>query len=257
MRFLSVAALLFAASSVHAAPEKFALDPDHTVVAFTVTHVGYSRVLGVFGEVSGTFVYDTDAQILSDVSITIAAVSVDTFHDARNEHVNKGDFLNTSAFPEIKFTAAGGTPTGANTGTVTGDLTLLGQTHPVTLNVTLNKSEAYPFGHRRFVQEGQQLRTSSKPRMMERASLCFVARSIGQNAEAGIGRPFNGFDHGQYRNISQTNGQRIAAVGTWIRANPAGANQRGDNLRHKSRCRTNLLGQLRPFHPVGILCESS
>ncbi len=151
MRLLSAALLLFAASPVHAAPETFALDPDHTVVAFTVDHVGYARVLGVFGEVSGTFVYDTETQILSDVSVTIAAASVDTFHDARDGHVNKGDFLNTSAFPEITFTAAGGTLTGANTGKVTGDLTLLGQTHPVTLNVTLNKSGAYPFGHRRFV----------------------------------------------------------------------------------------------------------
>ncbi len=151
MRLLSVAALLVAASSAHAAPQKFTLDPDHTVVAFTVEHVGYARVLGIFGDVSGTFVYDAETQMLRDVSVTIAAASVDTFHDARNEHVKKGDFLNTSAFPEMTFTAASGNPTGADAGTVTGDLTLLGQTHPVTLNVTLNKSAAYPFGHRRFV----------------------------------------------------------------------------------------------------------
>ena len=34
---------------------------------------------------------------------------------------------------------------------MTGDLTILGQTQPVTLDVTLNKAAAYPFGHKRFV----------------------------------------------------------------------------------------------------------
>ena len=37
--------------------------------------------------------------------------------------------------------------TGDNTGIVTGDLTLLGQTRPVDVNVTLNKAAEYPIGH--------------------------------------------------------------------------------------------------------------
>ena len=33
---------------------------------------------------------------------------------------------------------------------MTGDLTILGQTRPVTLDVTLNKAAEYPFGHKRM-----------------------------------------------------------------------------------------------------------
>ena len=44
----------------------------------------------------------------------------------------------------------GGTPTGETTGEVPGELTLLGETHPLVLDVTLNKAEVYPFGHERF-----------------------------------------------------------------------------------------------------------
>ncbi|MEM7505682.1 MAG: YceI family protein, partial [Pseudomonadota bacterium] len=47
------------------------------------------------------------------------------------------------------FTANGGEVTGEGTGTVTGDLTLLGVTKPVTLDVTLNKTGPYPFGHKK------------------------------------------------------------------------------------------------------------
>lgn len=40
--------------------------------------------------------------------------------------------------------------TGDNTGTVTGDLTLLGQTRPVDIDVTLNKAAEYPFGNEEY-----------------------------------------------------------------------------------------------------------
>ncbi|WP_187431656.1 Protein YceI [Roseobacter fucihabitans] len=153
MRILTAAttaALSFAATSLHAAPAQYSLDPDHTLVAFTVDHIGYARVLGVFAEVSGSFMYDMETQELSDVAVTIGAASVDTFHDARDGHVNAADFLDTGSFPQITFTASEGAPAGETTGTVTGDLSMLGQSHPVTLDVTLNKAADYPFGHKKF-----------------------------------------------------------------------------------------------------------
>jgi len=128
----------------------YELDGSHTAVFFTVEHIGYSKALGIFGDVSGTFDYDIDTQQLANVQVTIATGSVDTFHDARNGHVKAKDFLNVSAHPEITFTAASGTPTSNASGTVTGDLTILGTSQPVTLNVQLNKAAAYPFGHKRF-----------------------------------------------------------------------------------------------------------
>ncbi|MEM6341044.1 MAG: YceI family protein, partial [Pseudomonadota bacterium] len=54
-----------------------------------------------------------------------------------------------------------GSPSSETSGQVTGDLTLLGQTQPVTLDVTLNKAAEYPFGHKRFVL-GLSLESSIK-----------------------------------------------------------------------------------------------
>ncbi len=130
---------------------RYELDPSHTAVYFTVTHVGYARTLGIFPGVEGSFEYDTETQELGAVEVTIDAASVDTFHEGRNEHVRKADFLDVSNHPQITFTAEGGTPASDTEGTVEGQLTLLGQTNPVTLNVTLNKADTYPFGHERFV----------------------------------------------------------------------------------------------------------
>lgn len=138
-------------SSAQADMARYELDADHTAVYFTIDHIGYAKTLGIFTELEGQFSYDTDTQELGDVMVKIDAKSVNTFHKARDGHVRNADFLNVSAHPEITFTANGGTPESASSGTVTGNLTILGQTQPVTLDVTLNKVANYPFGHQREV----------------------------------------------------------------------------------------------------------
>lgn len=148
---LLTAALAALPVAAQAEMARYELDPSHTAIYFTIDHVGYAKTLGIFPGVEGSFQYDTETQELRDVTVTIDAASVDTFHDGRNEHVRDADFLDVSNHPEITFTANGGTANSDTEGTVQGELTILGETQPVTLNVTLNKADAYPFGHERFV----------------------------------------------------------------------------------------------------------
>ncbi|XDB00128.1 YceI family protein [Sulfitobacter sp. LCG007] len=135
------------APSARAEPATWVIDPDHTVIAFTVMHAGYARVLGRFGEVAGSFTYDPETRALGAVEVRIAAQSVDTFHEARDEHVRSADFLDAVSHPDITFIAEGGTPTSETSGTVTGDLSIRGVTQPVTLKVDLNQIAPYPCCH--------------------------------------------------------------------------------------------------------------
>lgn len=152
MRILALTTILAAAPMTAAAEmARYELDPDHTAVYFTVDHIGFAKTLGIFGKVNGTFSYNMETQELSDVEVTVDATSVNTFHEARDGHVKNKDFLDVSNHPEITFVAQSGSPSSDTTGTVEGDLTILGVTQPVTLDVTLNKADAYPFGHKRFV----------------------------------------------------------------------------------------------------------
>lgn len=150
-RAAAVALALGAVAPVAAQAEmtRYVIDREHTVVAFMVEHVGYSKVLGRFTEIEGHFMYDPAAQELGAVEVTVGTGSVQSDNDARDGHVRGGDFLDVSAHPMMTFTADGGAATSDTTGTVTGTLSLLGQTRPMTLNVTLNKVADYPFGHRR------------------------------------------------------------------------------------------------------------
>ncbi|MEM8787866.1 MAG: YceI family protein [Pseudomonadota bacterium] len=149
-RLAFAAALALTPLTAAAAPAEFTLDPDHTTVAFLVDHVGYSKILGQFTSVSGGFTYDEETQTLSDVRVVVDAASFFSNHEARDRHVLGGDFLNAETHPEIVFTASGGTVTGEGQGQVNGEMTLLGETRPMVLDVTLNKAEAYPFGHKQY-----------------------------------------------------------------------------------------------------------
>lgn len=139
------------AATAQADMTRYELDPEHTAIYFTVEHVGFAKTLGIFTELEGSFMYDVDTQELGDVVVTIGAGSVKTFNEARDVHVRNRDFLHVSEHPKITFIASGGTPASDVSGTVTGDLTILGVTRPVTLDVTLNKAAVYPFGHQRQV----------------------------------------------------------------------------------------------------------
>mgnify|MGYP003148196583 FL=1 len=135
------------AAPAQAEPATWQIDPDHAVVAFTIMHAGYAKVLGRFSDIEGSFTYDPDTQELGEVTARIGTASVDTDHEKRDEHVRSADFLDAGAHPMITFPATDSTPTSETTGTVTGDLTIRGVTQPVTLDVTLNKRADYPCCH--------------------------------------------------------------------------------------------------------------
>jgi polyisoprenoid-binding protein YceI len=142
---LALAALAGLGPAAQAAPARYTIDPEHTSIAFTVSHIGYHNLLGQFLKGGGSFVWDEEARALSDLEVRIEAASVFTNHQARDEHVRGKDFLDAAANPAITFVGRSAEPTGERTGRVTGDLTLRGVTRPVTLDVTWNKSGWYPY----------------------------------------------------------------------------------------------------------------
>lgn len=136
-----------------AEPRSYTIDPDHFSIGFQVEHLGYADVIGMFLKAKGSFVYDEATRTLSSGRVVVAADSVFSNHAARDRHVKDSDFLDAGRHPEIVFEATGFEPTMENGGRVegrlNGRLSLLGQTHPVTLEVSLNKAATYPFGHRK------------------------------------------------------------------------------------------------------------
>ena len=135
------------APGASAEPATFKVDPEHFSMGFEIVHVGYAPVMGMFRQVEGEFVYDEQTRELNSGKLVFKSDSVFTNHKKRDKHVTNKDFLNSSKHPDIVFTVTNFNTTGDSSGQLTGNLEMLGQTNPVTLNVTLNKAAVYPFGH--------------------------------------------------------------------------------------------------------------
>lgn len=146
----TAAGLALASPSALAEPATYVLDEEHFSMAFEIMHIGYAPVMGMFRDVEGQFEYDEETKELTSGTLTFKSKSVFTNHDKRDDHLRNEDFFNSGKFPDITFQVTEFETTGDNTGVVTGDLTLLGQTRPVDVDVTLNKSAEYPIGHEEY-----------------------------------------------------------------------------------------------------------
>ena len=145
--FAALTLLLAQALAVpaRAEPREFVIDPDHFGISFSVRHIGYADTLGLFLKASGRFVYDESTRTLQEGRVVVDTASVFSNHTKRDKHLRDEDFLDVGAHPEAVFVAGGLTLDENGTGTLTGNLTLLGKTRPVELAVRLNKAADYPF----------------------------------------------------------------------------------------------------------------
>ncbi|MFW5824399.1 MAG: YceI family protein [Marinobacter sp.] len=144
------ASLALASNATLAEPARYQIDEEHLSITFEVNHLGYASVIGMFLEGKGQFEYDEDANEVPSGKVVIQSASVFSNHEKRDEHLRKDDFLHSDRYPEITFEVTDFEATGERTGNLTGDLTLLGETRPVTLDVTLNKAGEYPIGHEEY-----------------------------------------------------------------------------------------------------------
>lgn len=115
--------------------EKFSLDKDHTTVGFNVNYLLLARVSGRFDDFKGSFIIDRENPENSHADIVIQTASVDTGIKARDADIRGPGLFNADRYPTMVFHSDKIEMITDNTGRMTGDLTLLGITKPVTLDL--------------------------------------------------------------------------------------------------------------------------
>ena len=141
---LALASLLAVAAFGAQAADKYDIDPTHTQVEFTYSHMGFSNITGRFDTVQGEFLFDPADPTQSSVNITIPVESISTGVDKLDEHLLKADFFDAATYPTATFKSTGVTAAGEGALKVAGDLTIHGVTRPVVLDVTINKIGEHP-----------------------------------------------------------------------------------------------------------------
>jgi polyisoprenoid-binding protein YceI len=109
------------------------IDPGHAEVGFVGCHLGLTKIRGRFTDVEGTVQVANDPNE-STVEVTIDMASVESGSADRDHHLRSVDFFDVDNHPTARFRSTAVGIDGAR-GTVTGDLTIKGETRPVVLDV--------------------------------------------------------------------------------------------------------------------------
>jgi polyisoprenoid-binding protein YceI len=131
-------------TAANAAPKTYTFDKAHTQILFFVNHLGFSNSNGKFLQFDGGFTFDEAQPTAGTVEVSINTNSINMDDAKWEDHLKEKDFFNTEKFPTMTFKSTKVDLTGEKTAKLTGDLTLLGVTKPVTLDVTFNKCGAHP-----------------------------------------------------------------------------------------------------------------
>jgi polyisoprenoid-binding protein YceI len=121
------------------APAPFKFDRAHTNITFSLSHFGFSTAYGIFKTFEPVIVFDPATPEKTKVEVKIDAASIDTGWPVRDDDMRSKYFFNVAQFPSITFKSTKVERTGEATATLTGDLTLIGVTKPLVLEVKLNK----------------------------------------------------------------------------------------------------------------------
>lgn len=124
----------------------YTVDQAHTNINFKVKHL-LSKVTGRFTDFTGTFKFDPNMKETGDFKANIKTASINTDNADRDKHLRSPDFFNVEKFPEITFTGTKIKKTAKNKFDVMGEMTIIGQTKPVTLKMEYLGETKDPWGN--------------------------------------------------------------------------------------------------------------
>ena len=142
---LSASLLLSAPMLTSAAtPQKWKLDVPKTNVDFKVAYLGNGTVEGQFHKMNGSINYDMKNPTNTTINFTVNTNSIDAGGNLRNAFLRRKELLNSAQYPTMTFVSKKVSMINDKEANVTGNFTVLGQTKPLTVKVTLANVENDP-----------------------------------------------------------------------------------------------------------------
>ncbi len=129
--FALAAAAALVAGAAHAETATYAVEPTHTFATFEISHFGASVNRGRFDKKEGTIELDKAAKT-GKVDITFQINSINTGTPPFDKHLQSADIFDAAKYPTARFVGDKFTFDGDKLVSVAGNLTIKGQTQPVT-----------------------------------------------------------------------------------------------------------------------------
>ena len=187
------------------AAESYTLDAVHSAVTFKIKHMGVGFTHGRFNKIEGKFTFDdANPDNAGSFEFTVQSESIDTNSQGRDDHLRKPEFFNVEKHPTITFKSTKVKLTGKHTYEVTGDMTLLGKTRPLTVTLKRIGAGKDPWGGYRTGFETSFTIKRSEFGMTEMLGPIGDEVYLTVAVEGGPQRPKGGRRPGQGREGSET-----------------------------------------------------
>jgi polyisoprenoid-binding protein YceI len=118
---------------------KWRIDPARTEIAFLVDTIGYPRAEGHFRTFDGQIAIDFDRPEKSSVAFHVRSGSVDVGSTSFGDYLRSSAFLDSDRHPTIDFVSNSVEKLNEHEIRVAGNLTLLGVTRPLTIDVAVER----------------------------------------------------------------------------------------------------------------------
>jgi polyisoprenoid-binding protein YceI len=123
------------------------VDLAHSRAEFAVRHMMFATVKGTVAIKSATVVHDPADLRNTTIEAVLDPATIETGAGQRDDHLRSPDFFDAKSFPAWTFRSTLVEPEGDDAFSVHGDLTLRGETHPVTLKVEKLGEGRDPWGN--------------------------------------------------------------------------------------------------------------
>jgi polyisoprenoid-binding protein YceI len=133
----------------------YTIDPAHSTIGFVARHAMVTNVKGSFQDFTGTLHLDGTDPSRSTASLDVVMDSISTGNADRDGHLKSADFFKADEFPAMTFRSTKAEALGGDDYRITGDLTILGTTRPLAIDLEFNGAAKDPFGNERVGFEGK------------------------------------------------------------------------------------------------------
>ena len=144
MKKLFISLLIFQSTITLFAQTSWKVDPNHSKLLFSITHLGLADITGQFKKFDVTVT--SSKPDFSDAVFDFSAdvTSIDTEIEMRDNHLKSPDFFEAEKFQKMTFKSTSIKSTGKDRYKLSGDLTMHGITKPVTMDLWYRGSAEHP-----------------------------------------------------------------------------------------------------------------
>ncbi|MFI6337195.1 YceI family protein [Streptomyces sp. NPDC050535] len=133
---------------------EYTIDPAHSTIGFVARHAMVTNVKGSFKDFEGALHLDGSDPSKSTATLDVKVESIETGSADRDGHLKSADFFKADEFPTMTFRSTEAEALGGDDYRITGELSILGTTKPLTIDLEFNGSATDPFGNQRVGFEG-------------------------------------------------------------------------------------------------------